>query len=98
MNSNKKTETFVGYSKDEQIRKQSSSGGIFTIISEWIIQQEGVVFGAAFDEKFEVHHIVVETKEELEKLRGSKYVQSRLENVYPEVKQYLEMNVKYYPF
>lgn len=93
-NSNKKTETFVGYSKDEQIRKQSSSGGIFTIISEWIIQQEGVVFGAAFDEKFEVHHIVVETKEELEKLRGSKYVQSRLENIYPEVKRYLQMKRK----
>lgn len=93
-NLNKKTETFVGYSKDEEIRKQSSSGGIFTIIAEWIIQQKGVVFGASFDEKFEVHHIVVETKEELEKLRGSKYVQSRLENVYPEVKRYLEMKRK----
>ena len=88
---NTKTETFVGYSTDEEIRKQSSSGGIFSVVAEWIIQQKGVVFGAAFDDNFEVHHIAIETKAELEKLRGSKYVQSRLENVYLEVKQYLEM-------
>lgn len=88
---NTKTETFVGYSTDEEIRKQSSSGGIFSVVAEWIIQQKGVVFGAAFDDTFEVHHIAVETKAELEKLRGSKYVQSRLENVYLQVKQYLEM-------
>lgn len=88
---NIKTETFVGYSKDEEIRNQSSSGGVFSVLAEWILQQNGVVFGAAFDEDFEVHHIAIETKEELSKLRGSKYVQSRLENVYPEVKHCLEM-------
>ena len=93
-NVHRKTETFVGYNRNEEIRKYSSSGGIFSVIAEWILQQNGVAFGAAFDENFEVHHIAVETKEELEKLRGSKYVQSRLENVYPEVKQYLEMNRK----
>ena len=85
------TETFVGYCIDEEIRKQSSSGGIFSVVAEWIIQQKGVVFGAAFDDNFEVHHIAIETKAELEKLRGSKYVQSRLENVFLQVKQYLEM-------
>lgn len=89
-----KTKTFVGYCKNEEIRRKSSSGGIFSVIAEWIIQQNGVVFGAAFDEKFEVHHIAVETKEKLGKLRGSKYVQSRLENTYPEAKQYLEMKRK----
>lgn len=91
---NTKTETFVGYCTDKEIRKQSSSGGIFSVVAEWIIQQKGVVFGAAFDINFEVHHIAIETKEELEKLRGSKYVQSRLENVYPEVKQFLQMKRK----
>ena len=75
-NLNTKTETYVGYSRDEEIRKQSSSGGIFSVIAEWILQQRGVVFGAAFDENFEVHHIAIETKKELVKLRGSKYVQS----------------------
>ena len=93
-NTNTKTETYVGYSKDDEIRKQSSSGGIFSVVAEWILLQNGVIFGAAFDENFEVHHIVIERKEELEKLRGSKYVQSRLEKVYPEVKQYLEIKRK----
>lgn len=93
-NVNRKTETLVGYNRNEEIRNHSSSGGIFSVIAEWILQQDGVVFGAAFDENFEVHHIAVETKEELAKLRGSKYVQSRLENVYPEVKQYLKMKRK----
>lgn len=91
-NVNRKTETLVGYNRNEEIRKQSSSGGVFSVIAEWVLEQNGVVFGAAFDENFEVHHIAVESKEELAKLRGSKYVQSRLENVYPEVKQYLEIN------
>lgn len=91
---NTETETFVGYSRDEAIRKQSSSGGVFSVVAEWILKESGVVFGAAFDENFEVHHIAAETQEDLEKLRGSKYVQSRLENVYPEARQYLEMNRK----
>lgn len=91
---NTKTDTFVGYSRNEEIRKQSSSGGIFSVVAEWILKQRGVVFGAAFDENLDVHHIAIETVEELAKLRGSKYVQSRLENVYPEAKQYLEMKRK----
>ena len=93
-NRNTRTQTFVGYYKDDEVRKQSSSGGIFSAIVEWILQQKGVVFGAAFDENFEVHHIAVETKEELIKLRGSKYVQSRLENTFLEAKEYLEKKRK----
>ena len=67
-NRNTRTQTFVGYYKDDEVRKQSSSGGIFSAIAEWILQQKGVVFGAAFDENFEVHHIAVETKEEFDYL------------------------------
>lgn len=93
-NDNTETKTFVGYHKNEAVRNQSSSGGIFSLASEWIFSQGGVVFGAAFDENFEVCHIAAETEEELSKLRGSKYVQSRLGNAYPRVKQYLENNRK----
>ena len=91
---NMKTETFAGYSRNEEIRKQSSSGGVFSVIAEWILKESGVVFGAVFDENFEVHHIVIQTKEELIKLRGSKYVQSRMENAYQEAKQYLKTKRK----
>lgn len=89
-NDNTETKTFIGYNKNEKVRKQSSSGGIFSLAAEWIIKQNGAVFGAAFDDNFEVCHIAVETKEELSKLRGSKYVQSRLGDAYPLVKRYLE--------
>lgn len=88
------TAAYVGYCRNEAVREKSSSGGIFSVLAEWILQQNGVVFGAAFDRDFEVCHIAIETKAELEKLRGSKYVQSRLGNAYPEVKQYLEMGRK----
>lgn len=89
-----RTETYVGYYANDEIRRKSSSGGIFTAVAEWILQQSGVVFGAAYDEHFGVHHIAVEKEEELEKLRGSKYVQSNLENVYSEVREYLEKKRK----
>lgn len=85
---------FVGYCRNEVIRKQSSSGGIFSVLAECVLQQNGVVFGAAFDENFEVYHIAIETETDLPKLRGSKYVQSRLGNAYPEIKRYLEMGRK----
>lgn len=91
-NLNTETESFIAYNKNEEVRKQSSSGGIFTAVAEWILNSDGVVFGAAFDENFTVCHIAVSTKEELEKLRGSKYVQSGLGNAYPLVKQHLESN------
>lgn len=84
-----KTEAYVGHVKDEYIRKSSSSGGIFSIVAGMIIKQNGVVFGAAFDEEFMVHHIGIESEEELPRLRGSKYVQSRLENTYSEVEKWL---------
>lgn len=90
-NRNTETAAYVGYCRNEAIREQSSSGGIFSALAEWVLQQDGVVFGAAFDENFEVCHTAIETTAELGKLRGSKYVQSRLGNAYSEVKHYLEM-------
>lgn len=82
--------TCVGYCRDGQIRQQSSSGGFFSIIADWILQQNGVVFGAAFDEGLEVHHIAVQSREQLAALRGSKYLQSRMEDAYPQARRFLE--------
>lgn len=84
------TDTFVGYGKNKEIRKNSSSGGIFSVLAESIFDQNGVVFGAAFDQQFGVHHIFIESKDELWKLQGSKYVQSNLENTFQEAKSFLK--------
>ena len=80
--------------KDEQVRLASSSGGIFTLLAEKIIDEGGVVFGARFDARWEVVHDYTETKEGLAVFRGSKYVQSRLEDCYYKVKSFLQQGRK----
>lgn len=84
-----KTEVYVGYANNQEIRRASSSGGIFSLAAEYVLKRNGVVFGAAFDDAFGVHHICIETEEELCKLRGSKYVQSSLEDTYAQAKKCL---------
>lgn len=80
--------------KNEKIRLKSSSGGIFTILAEQTIADGGVVFGARFNEKWEVQHNYTETVEGIEALRVSKYVQSRIGNSYKEVEQFLKSSRK----
>lgn len=81
---------YAARNTDEQIRKDSSSGGIFTVIAQHILDNGGAVFGAAMDGDFRVKHICVGQSEQLWKLRGSKYVQSDLEQCYRQAKQVLE--------
>lgn len=90
-NDNKKYPiAYACYNKDLNIRLQSTSGGIFTVLAEYVILElYGVVFGAAFDESYKVHHIRVDRINELGKLRGSKYPQSHMGNCYKEVKELL---------
>lgn len=75
---------------EEKVRMNSSSGGIFSIIAENILRKGGVVFGALFDENWEVRHGYIETIEDLSRLRGSKYLQSRMESSYKEAKKFLK--------
>ena len=76
---------------DEEIRLKSSSGGIFSALAETTLAEGGVVFGAAFDEAFRVHHISVSNVDQLDQLRGSKYVQSDLEQIFKEVRDFLQI-------
>lgn len=90
-----KTETqfqkaFAAYAKDDSIRMMSSSGGVFSVLAEYIIDNDGVVFGAAFNADLQVEHICVDSKEDLAKLRMSKYVQSSVGDAYDQAKKHLE--------
>ena len=76
--------------RDEEVRRRSSSGGAFSALASAVLNQGGVVFGAAFDENFNVRHIAVTEEKELGRLRGSKYVQSRIGDCYSQAKQYLD--------
>lgn len=86
--------TLAMVNSDETVRRQSSSGGVFSLLAEMTLREGGVVAGAAFDEQWGVHHIVIDCLADLPKLRGSKYVQSRMEDVYNKVCAHLHRNQK----
>lgn len=89
---NKTQAVYAAYIRDEQQRMKSTSGGIFYAIARWIIEQGGIVYGAAFDDDFKLKHIGVDSLGKLQKLRGSKYLQSDLGNVFCEIKEHLTKN------
>ncbi len=76
--------------RNEEIRQESSSGGVFTLLAEQIIDQGGVVFGAKFNSEWCVEHSYATTREELRPLRGSKYVQSKIGRSYIDAKRFLK--------
>ncbi len=78
-----------------QLRYESSSGGIFSLLSEQILTRDGVVYGAAFTNKFRsIGHVAVTESKELYKLRGSKYIQSDTGICFSEIKNHLENRQK----
>jgi coenzyme F420-reducing hydrogenase beta subunit len=80
------------WNRDEPIRFQSTSGGAFSALADQILDSGGVVFGAAFDEEMRVRHIAVQRKENLGRLRGSKYIQSDIARSYVEARNILRQN------
>jgi coenzyme F420-reducing hydrogenase beta subunit len=87
---NKPLHVYAAKSKDEEMRLNSSSGGVFTLLAEKVIRNDGIVFGARFNERWEVVHDYTETIEGLSVFRGSKYVQSRIGKTYIQAKQFLK--------
>ena len=82
--------TFVAIYEDNKILRHSSSGGMFSALSEIILKSGGVVFGAAFDKNWHVEHTAAKNFDELENLRSSKYVQSKIGDVYRQVRDALK--------
>lgn len=74
-------------SNDDAVRAQSSSGGFFSLLADFVLGKDGVVYGAAFDSDFNVCHTRVDNIADLPKLRGSKYVQSRIGKTFIECKE-----------
>ena len=81
---------WAAYAAEDDLRAKSSSGGLFTLLAETVLSRGGCVAGAAFDEDLSVRHILVDNGKDLDKLRGSKYVQSRMEDTYLCVKEQLQ--------
>lgn len=83
------TTAYAAIHKDDAIRRDSTSGGVFSLLCQWVFDHGGVVFGAAYAEDFSVEHRCVRSMEELSDLRTAKYAQSRLGYSYQDVKQLL---------
>lgn len=87
---NQTPEAYAAKNKNDAVRQSSSSGGIFTLLAERVLEKQGVVFGAALTADMEVSHRHTEDPDGLEQFRGSKYVQSAVEKSYPKVREFLE--------
>lgn len=83
-------DSYYGWSNNDVIRYNSSSGGVFSEIAEDIINRGGRVYGAAYNAGLTLTHIGVDCIDDLSKLRGSKYYQSDIRSSFTSVKKDLE--------
>lgn len=83
------TPKFYSFCASDAIRQVSSSGGIFSLIAQHVLNKNGYVCGAAFDENMKLKHRIIHTKEELPALRGSKYLQCDTGDSFTKVKELL---------
>lgn len=81
---------YIATTHNKKYYKESASIGLCTMLSEYIVEQDGVVWGAFLDENtWNTYHISVSDIHGIEKIRNSKYVQSDISGVYKELKQLL---------
>ena len=76
--------------RNEEERMASSSGGVFVALAKKVIDQGGVVFGAVFDENWEVKHTYAESMDGVRPMMGSKYVQSRIGDTFRQAEKFLK--------
>lgn len=80
---------YLSKHKSEDTLKNSTSGGAFTAISDIFLKEEGIICGVDFDDNFCIVHEMTETKEGRDRFRFSKYVQSKLGDIFPKIKEKL---------
>ncbi len=81
---------FCGTISDQDMLIKSSSGGVFGVLAEYIRKENGCVCGCVYDENMEPVHVLTDNRAQIEKMYGSKYVQSRSYQCFAEIKQKLD--------
>ena len=85
------SEAYVAVTKNDKVYESSTSGGVFAEIAIYFLRKySAVICGAAWTSDYMVEHILIDKEEELNKIQGSKYVQSRTDKVFPEIKELLK--------
>lgn len=85
---------FAAYNKDNHVRVDSTSGGLFSALAEKVFDEKGYVGGAVYNKDHSVSHIVTSDRERLDEIRSSKYLQSHTEKTYKEIKELLKTGEK----
>ncbi len=85
-------ETMYAFRTKDEVRQKCSSGGVFPVLANYIIEKGGYVCGAAFDDNMKLHHILVSNKTDLPKLYLSKYLQSSIGTIYKDIEALLKQN------
>jgi coenzyme F420-reducing hydrogenase beta subunit len=89
----KEPKCYAAWAHDD-IRLKSSSGGLFSVLAEKVLDKSGLVCGVAFDKDWYAEHIIISDKEDLSKIRTSKYLQSDTKVVFKEIKKLLRDKTK----
>ena len=84
------SQIFAAQAKNKTILKRSSSGAIFPLIAEFVLEKKGIVYGATWDENLQLVHQGIKSIHDLKQLTGSKYVHSQINNIYIEIKNHLK--------
>ncbi|MCI8834580.1 MAG: 4Fe-4S dicluster domain-containing protein [Ruminococcus sp.] len=75
--------------KEEKLRSSSSSGGMFPVLAEFVLERQGVVYGAAYGRGMQVTHQEISRREDLAAIQRTKYVQSSLKGIYRSIERRL---------
>lgn len=88
------TQIAYAYKNKDAIRTKSASGGFFTFISDYVLSQNGIVYGAVYEDDWFVVHARADSYEKRDLMRGSKYMQSSICEILDEIKTDVEKNKK----
>lgn len=90
INANKVIGAYIFASENKIYYEKSSSGGFFSHVAEYVLSKNGIVFGCGYNTDLLPVHIEISEIESLDQIRRSKYVQSKIDNLFPGIKKYLE--------
>lgn len=82
---------YYGYTNDNNLLLKSSSGGFFGSIARFVLEKNGIVYGATLSEDLQLYHTKIDNENDLNKILGSKYIQSDLRKTFLEVQNVLNI-------